>query len=291
MENYKEWSSENSERVKEEGMAAAEKIFAKPSNKQERKAIVLHLEKHGLAIVRVLEDGEECLEHMVDVVKRLWLTQPWKETLVVRDPKTGAPIDIDEQPKKYMRLFMNPPTKEALEHYRAVAPFHCIGFGAAADPSSFHSPLMEKVRTDKALYKLARQYLGRKELWNDMNRTITKLPGAGDEELIHWDKPIMFLKESERHEEKLCAKLLFNRQGASFVYVPGTHTPEFRKEFTRRYKKLYAGAKETDAKFGLEMKKEDPMDIFGKKIVAHVPAGCAVFWCAAAFFCILPWRV
>jgi len=66
--------------------------------------------------------------------------------------------------------------------------------------------------------------------------------------------------------------------GANFVYVPQTHTPEFRKEFTLQYKKHYPGAKASDAKFALCPDKEDPMGIIEKTIVVKIPAGCAAFW-------------
>jgi hypothetical protein len=74
----------------------------------------------------------------------------------------------------------------------------------------------------------------------------------------------------------MCLKICFTN--AEFICVPGTHTLQFAQDFKAAYKPLYPKAKPSAAKSGLDPKKPDPMDLRGKRVAIHIPAGCALVW-------------
>ena len=240
-------------------------------------AIRHHFETHGYVVIRAL-DQAACVAHMKRQVTDLWLKQPWMERLRVYDSRaTGEELDIERDTERYLEELTRPGLDAAtLARYRAAAPFHA-GFGAACDPQVFHWPEVWAVRQDPRLYDVACALLsGETALWVDINRSIQKLPDEGDEEFLHNDVPILHMEW--RPDDSLGGKVIFNADGASFVCVPHTNTREAHAAIRDAYGPLYPNARATDAKWALDPRKPDPLDLVGRRRAVHVPQGCVVFW-------------
>lgn len=154
------------------------------------------------------------------------------------------------------------------------------GFGACCDPTVFHLPGVWGIRQDPDIYRIASTIAGETRLWVDINRSIQKLPGEGDNEFLHWDfNPFTAVKHPERPEfepKGVCGKVVYTE--SRFVCVPGTHTWKFLEKMTAEYADLYPHVKPGDPKFGLDMEKPDPLNLVARKCRVRIPAGCLIFW-------------
>ena len=74
----------------------------------------------------------------------------------------------------------------------------------------------------------------------------------------------------------LCGKACYT--ASRFVAVLGSHTEEFHREFVSEYAEVYPNVKPNAPKFGLDAKKEDPMQLWTRQREYAIPAGCVVFW-------------
>jgi hypothetical protein len=233
-----------------------------------------HIEKHGFVVVRMLRE-RECEEAIADQVKNILLKQPWMEKLVVQDRLTGETLDIEQHRDRYIKeLVAAGIPKKAREHYHSVWPMH-KQFGACCDPNAFHLQTMWNVRQDEDLYETMCYVMGRREIYVDINRCIQKLPGMGMVELLHWDVPV-FKPRTGGDFPQMCGKVMFTE--GSFVCLPGSHTQEFADEFKAKYRSIYPNATDDAPKFGLDIGKPDPMDLFKRKDSIPIPAGCGIFW-------------
>jgi hypothetical protein len=133
------------------------------------------------------------------------------------------------------------------------------------------------IRQDPKLYTIASRILSSNQLWVDINRSIQKLPGQGDEELLHWDfNPFNPAPDTARETPSgVCGKACYTR--SRFVAVPGTHTPEFHRRFVEAYRPHYP-IKPSACKFGLQGDRPDPLQLLAARHVYEVPAGCVVLW-------------
>lgn len=248
-------------------------VFAKNAHPD----IKEHMNMFGYAVVQVLS-AEECNRAIVDQVKNILMKQPWMEKLKVQDRATGDSLDIDINTKQYVQELTTPGIPaEALVHYDSVWPLH-KGFGACCDPLAFHLGTMYDVRQDGDLYEVACSVIGKKELFFTLDRCIHKLPGKGDPEFLHWDLNIFKTdpREGQTHDSAMCGKVMFTE--STFICVPGTHTLEFAKEFKDIYSPIYRNINPSAAKFGLDPKKDDPMNLRDMRQAITIPAGCAIFW-------------
>jgi ectoine hydroxylase-related dioxygenase (phytanoyl-CoA dioxygenase family) len=242
-------------------------------DKRDTACIKAHFDTHGYAVVQVC-DTETCKQAIVEQVKKILKRQPWMQQLEVKDRVTGNFLDIDSNEAQYVAELTTPGIpKEALMHYDEVWPLH-KGFGACCDPVAFHLDFEWQLRQDESLYAIARAIMQGGELYVTIDRCIHKLPGKGDDEFLHWDLPIFNL--GNRTETEMCLKICFT--DAEFICVPGTHTLQFAEDFKAAYQPLYPNAKPSAAKFGLDPKKPDPMDLRSKRVAIHIPAGCALVW-------------
>jgi hypothetical protein len=196
--------------------------------------------------------------------------------LVVRCPATKRPLDRE----KMLRVLKSPLDRATREDFAARWCMH-RGFGACCNPAVFHLTSVWKVR--EALYPVARALTGAEELWVDVNRSIQKLPGQGEEEFLHWDcNPLAPFPSNgpdgreDAQDSQICGKFAYTP--SRFVCVPGTHTEEFAASFAEHYASLYPNAQPNAAKFGLDPTKSDPLALFAKQREFSVPEGCAVFW-------------
>jgi hypothetical protein len=229
---------------------------------------------NGYVLVSVLSP-EQCVQAVKDQVSHILLKQPWatEYQLKVHD-RGGKEISFQRDPDEYVKALMSetiPPNE--LKGYLKAWPLH-KSFGACCDNSCFHMPTVWNIRQDPRLYNIARALLGREDLWVDINRSIQKLPGCGEEEFLHWDKNVFFKEYSE--DKSVQGKVMFTN--AKFVMVRKTHTVEFHSNFKRRYKSSYLNILEKHTKVGLDRSKSDPWEICTHKETIFVPAGCAIFW-------------
>lgn len=204
--------------------------------------------------------------------------------LVVRCPATKRPLDIGDPGDRatMLRVLKSPLDRATREDFTARWCMH-RGFGACCNPAVFNLPSVWKVR--EALYPVARALTGTEALWVDVNRSIQKLPGQGEEEFLHWDcDPLAPFPSNgpdgngpeDTQASQICGKFAYTP--ARFVCVPGTHTEEFALLFAEHYASLYPNAQPNAAKFGLDPAKPDPLALFAKQREFSVPEGCAVFW-------------
>jgi hypothetical protein len=230
---------------------------------------------YGFVIIQTLTQPE-CDANIKRQVTDVMLKQPWRKTLVVHDPLTKAPLDIEADTARYLQVLKDPvDSKATLASYEEAWTLHA-GFGACCDPSVFHLEDVWRVRQDPALYNAAVALLGgNRHLWVDINRSIQKLPFQGESECLHWD--LDYLHRAHHGPiAGLSGKVMFT--DGSFVCVPGSATAAFHADFRAQYAPLYPNAKAKAAKFALDKKKPDPMGLFAAEATIPVPAGCAVFW-------------
>jgi ectoine hydroxylase-related dioxygenase (phytanoyl-CoA dioxygenase family) len=232
-------------------------------------------DKNGFAVVW-LYDKQQCSKHIAEIVRKILVNQPWMRKLVVNDSTTGEILDIDRDEEKFVEEFTKPDIpKETLEHYNDVWPMH-KAFGACCDPSAFHLNFQWELRQDESLYAIARAIMQEHKIHSNIDRAIEKLPGNGMPELLHWDFPIFDVDCRPLNEKQpsISMKICFTE--AEFIAVPGTHTRKFAEEFKLAYEPLYPKAKNTDAKFGLDPEKADPMGLRDQKVSVKLPAGSAI---------------
>lgn len=239
-------------------------------------ALRAHFESQGYVVFKVLDDAA-CDAQIKRQVTDIFLKQPWQRLLEVVDPDTHAVLDIERDTAAYLAELQRPGLdKETRERYHDAAPFHS-GFGAACDPQVFHLPEVWELRQDPRLYRAASAVLGgRTDLWVDVNRSIQLMPGKGDDEFLHWDIPFFFTPYAP--DTALGGKVMFNHGGGFFVCVPGSNTAEMHAAIRAAYMPLYPEAKPTDAKFGLDPKKPDPLGLIAARRAVRVGRGCGVFW-------------
>ena len=231
--------------------------------------------RDGYVVLRAL-DAAQCATHVVEQVKHILLQQPWKERLVVRCPRTGRVLDIDADRELYLQVLTSPniPAK-TLREWKEAWPFH-RGFGACCDPASFWLPSMCAARQDPRIYAVASALLGRRDIWVDINRSIQKMPTEGEDEFLHWD--LSPFADDVNWDE---CRALHGKMAATksrVVVVPATATEKFRTSFVDAYRAHYPNAKPSDAKFGLDRSKPDPLHLLDRRVAIEVPAGCLVFW-------------
>ena len=231
--------------------------------------------RDGFVVIRAL-DQAACDAAIKEQVKEILLQQPWERQLEVRDPRSGALLDIDRDTPAYLASLTAPRQPRAvLAQWEEAWPFHA-GFGAACDPAAFHLRKVWKLRQDPRLYNVARRLTGRKRLWVDVNRAIQKKPGKGEDEFVHWDTSPWGATWGDALIEALHGKACFTR--SSLVCVPGTASEAFRARFVAAYAAHYPNARPGAAKFGLDPSKPDPLGLLAQRVAIDIPAGCVVFW-------------
>jgi len=179
--------------------------------------------------------------------------------------------------REFIDAVVGPLPTARRKKFEAGWPLH-RGFGACCDPAAFHLEGVWNIRQDPDLYKIASHISDEKRLWTDINRSIQKLPGQGDNEFLHFDfNPFAPASSQEDATPKgLCGKVCYT--SSRFVYVPGTHSKAFLRDFVGKYAPHYPNVKPSDKKFGLSQDKPDPLDLVAQKQCVRIPAGCLIIW-------------
>ena len=139
---------------------------------------------------------------------------------------------------------------------------------------------MWSIRRDPDLYKIASHICDETRLWADVNRSIQKLPGQGDNEFLHFDfNPFASARQQESDDatpKGLCGKACYTP--SRFVYVPATHSREFLEDFASKYEQYYPNVKPNDKKFGLSQDKPNTLDLVARKRCMPIPSGSLIIW-------------
>lgn len=230
-------------------------------------------EVNGFVVVRVLGQ-QKCEELICEQWDRVIGKQPWNAKSSLQAMVPASALRSQAELARYVTGPLDPKTRKEFE---AKWPLH-RGFGACCDPCVFNLPGVWKIRQDPRLYELATKLTGTEDLWVDINRSIQKLPGQGEDELLHWDWNPFFAAQSAESVESasVCGKVCYTK--SRFVCVPRTHTREFIESFVAAYTEYYPNVRESDPKFGLDATKPDPFELGARKLVIAIERGCAVFW-------------
>jgi hypothetical protein len=184
-----------------------------------------------------------------------------------------------EDHREFLGQVIGPLPAQRRKKFEAGWPLH-RGFGACCDPAIFHLEGVWSIRQDPDLYKIASHISGETRLWVDINRSIQKLPGQGDNEFLHFDfSPFAAVRLSDMDPSAprgLCGKICYTQ--SRFVCVPGTHSRAFLEDFVSKYAQHYPNVKPSDKKFGLVKDKPDPLNLVARKRCLVIPRGCLVFW-------------
>jgi len=209
------------------------------------------------------------------------LNQPFKdEHKVVLKDERGEVLTPDKP--GYLMLLKNNLSVAMRKVLRAGAALH-VGFGAPCDVLVWHLACVWELRENPDLYNIAVIFLGTHALWVGINRVIWKLPGEGDDEFLHWDAIVgdMAFDEPNKTRDEVCGKCMAT--DTYFIVIPGSHTEEFHREFQQKYFNSVDGKEplyvyKAGAKFALDAKKPDPMNLWARAVKVFVPAGCLVLW-------------
>ena len=240
--------------------------------------IAAHFHLHGYVVAQVL-NKEECDIRVCELWTNVIQKQPWRtEVLLAIKGADGRTLDANEEADRpaFVDAVTGRLSKQTREYFGAGWPMHTT-FGAPCDNRSFHTNLIWEVRQHEQLYEAATAIASERDLWVDINRSIMKLPGKGDDEFLHWDYDIFSdTPQSVIGAATIQGKIMYT--AAEFVCVPGTHTADFKTKFRRQYGPVYPHRSKAASKFGLKPECADPMGLVSKKQVVSVPAGCVVFW-------------
>jgi hypothetical protein len=234
-----------------------------------------------VVISGILND-KQCDELILEQWRKIMLMQHWTpEYKIVINGADGRELDpaLDADKPEFLAQVTGPLTVNVRNKFEEGFPLH-RGFGAACDPAVWHLPLVWKLRQDPDLYEVAKAICREGSLWTTICRQIHVLPGQGTNEFLHWDKNMQkeWLESLAGVEPEIGMQGKFMYQEGIFICVPGTHTKEFLDKFYVAYDPLYPSLSKNGAKFGLDVKKKDPMNLFGQRIEIVVPRGCYVAW-------------
>ena len=226
----------------------------------------------------------KCKELVLEQWRLIILRQEWTDAyrIVVRGTD-GRVLDVDnpDDHDEFLSAVTGPLAAPRRKEFEAGWPLH-RGFGACCDPAAFHLEGVWNIRQDPALYEIASNICDNAQLWTDINRSMHKLPGQGDNQFLHFDfNPFAsaHLQESDNNDvtpKGLCGKVCYTP--SRFVYVPATHSDAFLQDFVSKYAQHYPNVKPKDTKFGLSQDKPDPLNLVARKRCIPIPAGCFVFW-------------
>lgn len=243
-----------------------------------------YLRKNGVVVVKLLTQ-KECDDLIIAQFQTTILGQPYLDEFKLQCPDPLTQRDAFLEWAKRDNL-----TPKELDARKNGWTNH-FAFGACCDGSIFHNEPLWKLRSGPAA-DFAKFCIGNdRKIWVDINRQIQKLPTAGEQDFLHWDmNPFSKNLLNQQHDNKinsLCGKVAFNN-GTTFIGGLGTHLPSFFSEFRRQYAAIYPNTADKNiCKFGFDITKPDPMNLFGNKrknipsdymCRIQVPAGCAVFW-------------
>jgi len=160
---------------------------------------------------------------------------------------------------------------------------HCT-FGAPASNAAFDFPALREARGWDCLSKFADAIFGEKA-YPTIDRPIAKPEGKGEKCFLHLDMEAPWFAKGAPEFKQVLGKLALSH-GQKFLAVPGSHLKH--EEVARRYKEFYPHASAKDAKWALDPRKGDPLDLFPGTKKIEVPRGCIIFWHPKLFHGVKP---
>ena len=212
---------------------------------QQTDDIAAHFEAHGYVVARVL-DNKECIERVCELWTNVIQRQPWRRELrLAIGGADGRELDANKKDDRaeFARVVTGPLDCQTRTTFEKGWSMHAT-FGAPCDNRSFHTKLIWEVRQNRHMYEAAAAMTGERCLWVDINRSIMKLPGKGDNEFLHWDYDIFSDNPlATIGPATIQGKIMYTV--GDFVCVPGSHTEQFKQQFRHEYDALYPNRKIT----------------------------------------------
>jgi len=249
-------------------------------SRQNLKAARAYYRANGLVKIAFLS-AKQCDKLVVEQWKKVISRQHWTPEYKIKviSKQDGRELDVNNKDdrKEFLAAVIGPLSPGDRKGLERGWPLH-RGFGACCDPAVFHLRKVWELRQDPRIYEFAVAFTGVKWLWSDVNRSIQKLPGQGDNEFLHWDFNPFFQDEEDinAQDQQVCGKMCYTT--SRFICVLGSHTQEFIAEMVEEYGPHYPHVKSTDKKFGLSQEKPDPMKLIERKEEIPVGAGEMVIW-------------
>lgn len=231
------------------------------------------LSKNGIACVKI--SGLDSRAAIEEIWKTSVTKQPWNDEHQIKLYDNGKLLDqnVDEDMEKILDIITKPLDVKTRKHLHERWLLH-RQFGSDCTSMSFWQQARCKIVENEGLYGAMSAALGTHEIWADLNRTITRLPGEGEHAFLHWDLDPRTV--TNHATKKICGKVCYTE--ARFICVPGTHTKEFLDDFVNTYGKDYTHITLGANKFGLRQDKPDPFNLWGRQCSYIVPAQHYVVW-------------
>lgn len=234
------------------------------------------LKRDGIVCIKISE--LDISTAIAEVWKTLITQQPWDDEHQIKlysKKKENHILDpmCDNDMEEILDIITKPLDTKTRNYFKKRWVLHRT-FGRECSGISFWQHTRCEITENKGLYAAMTTALGTLEICADLNGTITRLPGEGEEAFLHWDTdPRTIGKDTKK---LICGKVCFT--SANFICVPGTHTSEFLNDFVAEYGPHYSHIKLGANKFGLRQGKPDPFNLWGRQCCFRVPEGHVVFW-------------
>lgn len=249
----------------------------------ERQRAKNFFDKHGLVALKVLDDNQ-CKEMIMEQFYNIIDNQPLRDPL--KWMKTGKQFRAFNKDEIYEFLTQEGHTSQQIAEFDRAWPMH-KQFGATCDPEVFHLKGVWDVRQNKDIFEMQKLLLDttkcdENRIRVDINRSIQKIPGKGDEDLFHWDRDVRFYKESTGCSGTQ-GKLMYTP--SRFTAIPGTHKKKFLEKFfeydldKNQYETLDEWiTKQPKHKDKYSVSKDKHSELEKLLVPFHIPTGCLVIW-------------
>lgn len=243
------------------------------TDQEHAKALKHEFATNGIALIKI--DGINCRNGIEGILKTGVFQQPWSDEYQIRLRSKKRPHHVlnpenTEDFEEIYEIMTQPMDNKTRKYLEDRGPLH-MQFGAPCDPQFWWQE--ERLRTleNEGVHRAFSEVLDTEQINADIQRSIFRYPGQGENAFLHWDQSIPNIGTVKQ----ICGKLCYNEQ--KFVCVPGSHTPEFLQQFKEQYAPYYNINKKCK-KFGLDPTKPDPMGLWEKQTAMIIPAGHLCIW-------------
>ena len=237
---------------------------------QKREIFVQHLRHYGVGLVWPFAKKADSVKFSRKAVLEIWTSivedLALRPDLLARLIANGFVINDDKDIDKFLGIL---PKKFLRELYAILGKniYLHSGFGAPSSNRAFNLRVLWDLRQNEMLDALSQLFLETDDINFSLDRPICKLPGKGEEELLHLDKKPFSEPNLDMISMKFCTG------ESSFICVPESH------KWSSEIKEKYSGFQKAKGgvKWNVDAKK-DPLDLYGKTRCLIVPANSCVVW-------------